>query len=115
MIYTSATYSTALLEKLVRLGELPANQHYVEIEIAAGVSYEVVTEASLPGWISSDKSVSKAFGSAWFQSRRSAILIVPSIVARLDENILINPHHPDFSRINADIEKPVPWDDRLFI
>jgi len=36
MIYTSERYSTAMLEKLVRLGEMPPNQRYVEIEIPAG-------------------------------------------------------------------------------
>ena len=41
VIYTSEHYSTAMLEKLVHVnGILPPNQHFVEIETPAGVSYE---------------------------------------------------------------------------
>jgi RES domain-containing protein len=42
LIYTSEHYSTALLEKLVHgSGRLPPNQHYVEITLPVGLSYEV--------------------------------------------------------------------------
>ena len=49
VIYASEHYSTALLEKLVYCnGVLPPNQHFVEVAIPAGVSYEVVTKDSVP-------------------------------------------------------------------
>ena len=39
MIYASQHYSTAMLEKLVRAsGELPPNQHFIEITIPNGVT-----------------------------------------------------------------------------
>ncbi len=114
VIYAGVTYSTALLEKLVRLGQLPANQHYVEITIEAGVSYEVAIDATVPGWYRADQVASREYGSVWFQSRRSAVLFVPSVVAPLDQNVLINPHHADFANIFAGLETPVPWDARLF-
>lgn len=114
MIYTSERYSTAMLEKLVRLGEMPPNQRYVEIEIPAGTRYEVVTKDSLPGWQEQSCAVSRDFGARWFQESRSAILIVPSVVARMERNILINPGHPDTKRISAGEETPIWWDERLF-
>lgn len=114
MIYASEHYSTALLEKLIYTGELPPNQHFIEISIPAGVSCETVTADGLSGWSDSNCAVSRAFGAAWFEEARSAILIVPSVVARLDRNILINPGHPEARRIKPGEEQPVPWDERLF-
>lgn len=114
VIYASEHYSTAMLELLVYLGEMPRGQCYVEIEIPAGVSYEVVTKDSLAGWSAASCEASRTFGSAWFEAKRSAVLIVPSVVARLDRNVVINPEHPDASRIRVGLEQPVPWDARLF-
>jgi RES domain-containing protein len=39
---------------------------------------------------------------------------VPSLVARIERNILINPEHPEFPRITHDPAQPVWWDARLF-
>jgi hypothetical protein len=54
------------------------------------------------------------FGEAWHRSRRSLLLFVPSVVARVSTNILINPDHPDFGRITVGLHQPCWWDDRLF-
>ncbi len=114
VIYASEHYSTAMLEKLVHWnGILPPNQHFVEITIPHGVSYEVVTKDSLPGWI--NPNVARQLGSRWLAERRSAILLVPSVVAHMQRyNILINPLHPDARRIAPGLETPVVWDARLF-
>lgn len=115
MIYAAEHFSTALLEKLVHgSGRLPPNQHYIEITIPRGLSYEVFSPAALPGWDTMPATVSKGFGEAWCLERRSTILIVPSVVARLDNNILINPQHPEFTSITTSLHKPVFWDSRLF-
>jgi RES domain-containing protein len=115
MIYSSQNYSTAMLEKLVHgSGSLPPNQHFIEITIPNGVSYEVVTATTLPGWDAPDGLASKSFGEAWQQSKRSVLLIVPSVVARLENNILINPDHPEFGQITCGLHQPVWWDKRLF-
>ena len=90
MIYTSEHYGTAMLEKLVRYnGVLPPNQHFIEIEIPSGVSYEVVTKDTLPGWDRPNGAESREFGRKWIEETRSAILFVPSIVSREENNVLI--------------------------
>ncbi len=40
--------------------------------------------------------------------------MVPSVVARTDTNILINPAHPDFPSMETSLHEPVFWDRRLF-
>jgi len=115
MIYASEHYSTAMLEKLVHgSGSLPPNQHFVTITIEAGVTCEMFPDAANPGWDRADMAVSKPYGEAWLQAGRSAILIVPSVVARMERNVLINPAHADFGRIRRDLPQPVWWDSRLF-
>ena len=114
VIYASEHYSTALLETLARTGEMPRNQHYVEIDIPAGVTYEVVTKDTLPGWCDVDGAVARSFGSRWYTERRSAILIVPSVVARMEHNVLIHSSHDEARSISVGLETPVCWDLRLF-
>ena len=115
MIYASEHYSTAMLEKLVHgSGVLPPNQHYIEITIPTGVSYEILNTANLPGWDDAAGTASKPFGEAWQQSGRSAILIVPSVVARIENNVLINLEHRDARSITHSLHQPVWWDTRLY-
>jgi RES domain-containing protein len=60
-------------------------------------------------------ALAQAFGRNWIQSRRSALLIVPSIVtAGRDANVVVNPDHPDARRISVGPETPVVLDLRLF-
>lgn len=114
MIYTSEHYSTAMLEKLIYTGEMPPNQHFIEVRIPSGASYEVVTNDSLPGWWDANRAIPRQFGSDWLNQKRSAILLVPSVVARLERNLLINPNHPQSKKIKPGAETPIWWDDRLF-
>jgi len=99
IIYTSEHYSTAMLEKLVHANTvMPPNQHYIRITIPNGVSYEIFPTAKFPGW----------------DGKRSALLLVPSIPARVDRNILINSEHPDAKAVGFDLPEPIWWDDRLY-
>jgi len=116
MIYSSEHYSTAMLEKLVHgSGALPPNQHFIEITIPPGVTYEMFNQAALPDWYLASAASSKPYGDAWQQQGRSLLLIVPSVVARPERNILINPQHAEFSRITTSLHQPVWWDSRLFV
>ena len=115
LIYTSEYYSTAMLEKLVHANSvIPPNQHCVRITIPIGTSFEVFQPTSHPGWGSKSETLGSAHGDAWFKEQRSAILIVPSIPARIDRNFLINPGHPDAAAITHDLPYPIWWDERLF-
>lgn len=115
VIYASEHYSTAMLEQLVHgSGCLPPNQHYIEITIPNGVTYEQVTADLLPGWADQNRVASRQYGERWLMEKRSLILLVPSLVARPERNVLINPLHEDFHKITCDLAIPVYWDSRLF-
>ena len=114
VIYASERYSTAMLETLVRWnGPPPGNQHFVRTEIPAGTSCEIADTDTLPGWQLPDSPSARRF-SQWYAEGRSLVLIVPSVVVRLERNIIINANHPEFPRLAPGPEEPVWWDERLF-
>jgi RES domain-containing protein len=117
LIYASCSYAGAMLECLAHagIGRVPRTHVAVEIAIAASVSLERQDETGLPkGWDHADLRIARAFGDAWILERRTAVLVVPSVVARREGNVLINPQHPEFSGIVASKPEPVAWDARLF-
>ena len=61
-----------------------------------------------------DLRTARAFGDAWIRELRAAVLVVPSVVARREGKVLINPQHPDFTGIVAGMPEAVVWDAQLF-
>ena len=115
VIYASETYAGALLEILVHAsGSVPRSQGYVEIEIPAGLAIEQVRPATLPHWDSPSMRTARAFGDRWYEEGRTPVLMAPSVVTRVERNILINQEHPDAARIRATRALPVRWDKRLW-
>lgn len=85
-------------------------------DVPDDVSRETFDSAAHLGWDDPlDVSVGQAFGKIWIEERRSALLIVPSIVTGgRDTNVIVNPDHPDAARISLGPETPVTFDPRLF-
>jgi RES domain-containing protein len=118
VIYASCSYAGAMLECLAHagIGRVPRTHVAVEIAVAEAVAVERHDASDLPaGWDHADLRMARAFGDAWIRELRTAVLVVPSVVARREGNVLINPRHPDFSGIVASAPEPVVWDARLFI
>ena len=117
VIYCAETYAGALLEVLVHsnLGRVPRSHAVVEISVPDDVRVEVVALNTVPGWDAEDQIASRKFGDQWLDERRTAVLLVPSILTRgRGQNILLNPAHPEFRRITASKPQDVAWDQRLF-
>ena len=74
------------------------------------------TYGSLPaGWAHADLSVARAFGNAWIRERRTAVLVVPSVVARKEPISDVFSHHRALSTchlagIAARLGRPIQWD-----
>ncbi|MCL5745175.1 MAG: RES domain-containing protein [Acidobacteria bacterium] len=115
IIYGAETFSGALLEILAHtnIGRIPKNQVYIEIHVPDGVEIEELCVDELPGWDSADLEASRAYGDAWYDQRRTAVLLVPSVVTRIERNVLINQEHPDFARLRVTEPARVAWDARL--
>ncbi|MBP0624401.1 RES family NAD+ phosphorylase [Cupriavidus consociatus] len=118
VIYGALTFAGAMLEVLVhaRIGKVPRHHVLVVGTVPEDVSVERVDGALLPaGWDTlEDPRAARSFGDRWLAEGRSALLVVPSVVARLEWNALVNPTHSDAARIQVSAPEPVQWDDRLF-
>jgi RES domain-containing protein len=78
------------------------------------VPTETLESASLPGWDDPDQRVSRSFGDRWLTEARTAVLLVPSLVARpFEQNVLVNPLHSRVARLNVGEPVAVAWDRRL--
>ena len=115
VIYAAETYAGALLEILVHAsGSVPQSQGYIEIEIPSSLSIEEITQDDVPQWDSPSFEATRAFGDRWYDERRTPVLIVPSVVTRVERNVLINQEHPEFPLVLASQAVPVRWDARLW-
>jgi len=115
VIYAAETYAGALLEVLVHAsGSVPKHHGYVRIEIPAGVEIEEARAAEVPRWDAPSYEAARAFGDRWYDERRTAVLLVPSLVTTVERNVLLNQEHPEFARIRAGEPAPVRWDTRLW-
>ena len=117
VIYAGLGFAIALIEMLVRArtNEVPEGHQFAEIFVPGTVEVEAIGTDDLPGWNSSDRAASRAYGDAWYDSGRTAVLIVPSVPAMgLERNVLINQRHPQFRHVTHGEPRPVVWDARLF-
>jgi RES domain-containing protein len=58
--------------------------------------------------------VSKRFGDAWVTANSSLGLLVPSVVASEEKNLMLNPSHPRFQEVRVLSKRRVVLDKRLY-
>jgi RES domain-containing protein len=116
-IYGSLSFACAMLEILVHasIGRIPASHSFVVAELPDTVLIERHEAGALPeGWDGEDSSIARQLGDQWLQEARSAVLVVPSVIARLEFNVVVNPLHADASEFVVSPSQKVIWDRRLF-
>ncbi len=88
------------------IGRVPQTHQYIVAEVSEDVSVEIIQENLLPQvWDLENTASARAFGDQWLNEARSAILIVPSVIARLDRNAIVNPFHPDAKKLIVKLNK----------
>jgi RES domain-containing protein len=110
VVYTSATTSLGLLEKVVHTEEgLPPIFVTIPVTFDADLVETVGLERLTDDWRSLPAPFSlKRIGDGWVDSRRSCILEVPSAIVPHESNFILNPEHPDFAFI--EIGDPIDLD-----
>ncbi|MFM0514295.1 RES family NAD+ phosphorylase [Paraburkholderia sp. RL17-373-BIF-A] len=117
VIHGALGFAGAMLEVLVhaRIGKVPRHHVWVQTDIPDDVPVEQVGADGLPaGRDGPDLQVARGFGDRWLSGARSAVLVVPSVVARAESNVLVNPAHPAAARLVVSVPQPVVWDRLLF-
>lgn len=116
--YCSATLSLAVLEYFVHLEPdlAPPDLVTAAAELPVGLSIETLEiEALPPDWRTYPAPEKlKDLGTGWIRSGRTAVLLVPSAVIPHEMNVLLNPAHPDFSRITPLQAQPFSFDPRMW-
>lgn len=117
LLYTSRHRSLAILELLVNTGmkTMPKDLSMLKLHVPETKPYSEITVAELPGdWRISPAPFQLAeMGSEWIISNAALTLQVPSAVVPEENNILINPNHPDFKEIRIESISSFSLDSRL--
>jgi RES domain-containing protein len=113
VIYTSSTIALALLEWRAHLTQWPAPPVFI-IEIQFDSSL-IFSPGRLPkGWMRTPAPPTNALlGDKWVKSGNSAILKLPSTIVPDEYNYLLNPNHPDSSKIRIGKPRLLKLDPRL--
>ena len=115
VIYTSESESLAALETLVHIGTGSRIRFsIVRLNFDKAMVETLALSALPPNWKSEPPGpATKQLGDAWVKAARSAILAVPSVIIPSGLNYVLNPKHPDFSKIAFGKPKPFAFDPRL--
>jgi len=94
---------------------IPRDELAIRVEIPEDMGTLHVSVSDLPhDWQELDHASCLAIGDKWIQQSRYAVLDVPSAVVPEDRNLVLNPKHRDFARIDTtDPGVPFRWDPRL--
>jgi RES domain-containing protein len=97
MVYAASTLALAVVEILVHVDEVPSNFVAIRIDIPESIKIDSVSSRRLPpNWRAHPAPSHLAtIGTAWAQRLSSVALAVPSAVIPQEQNLLINPLHPD--------------------
>lgn len=117
MVYASESLSLALLEVLVHLD---ASSTVPEMSaIALRIPRELLSvlprpstepkEADFPGSLRE----SRARGDRWLSEAANPAISVPSVIVPSERNILVNPLHPKFHKLEIFPPEPLKLDERL--
>lgn len=118
MVYTSATQSLAALEVLVhhRVPIPPFEFVALAADLPTRLKIETISVQDLPtDWQTDPAPIElQDLGSEWLQRASSLVLAVPSAIIETEFNYLINPRHPDFTRLKLRPATPFTFDGRLW-
>lgn len=117
IVYTASSAALAALEVLVHVDPLtaPTDLRLLAVELPDDLSTETLDPAALPsGWNAVPAPAAlQTLGTSWLTSGRSAALIVPSAVITVEQNVLLNPRHPDVRRVRVVGNDAFSFDTRL--
>jgi RES domain-containing protein len=117
MVYTSTSLALAAIEFFVHLDPSVAPDDLVSSSAAIPdrLKKQRLELSDLPrDWRRTDHPALHAIGAKWIAERTSVALEVPSAVVEGEWNVLLNPAHPQFSKVVIAVPKPFHFDQRMF-
>jgi RES domain-containing protein len=102
LVYTAQNQALAVLEMLVHLENTELLAKYILLGVEINESFiQELDRSRLPKNWRDDPAPSRlrSLGDEWAQSQASAALRVPSTLVPAEDNLLLNPLHPDFKKM----------------
>ena len=116
VLYCATSESLAMLELRVHSPHPhPRTRWRFAIEVPDD-ALTLVSAAELPrGWDALPAgAASKRIGDAWVAANSTLGLLVPSVVASEEKNVVLNPTHPRFQQVHVLSKRRVMLDKRLY-
>jgi len=117
MLYTAGTRALACLENMVHRRSIGTDDLFrvTLIEIPDDLKIKKIDKGKLPvNWQEYINYPScQAIGDKWLKENSTTVLRVPSAIIMEEYNYLLNPQHPDFSRIKVHSTEKFTFDERL--
>ena len=119
MLYTSESIALCTVEIAVHmpLGIVPLDYYLVRIELPDLEEMPEVKPEDLPeAWKSfPHANLTQEIGDNFILEEGHLFLKVPSATVQGNSNYLVNPRHPDFSKVKVLDTVPFEFDKRLFV
>src|SRR5579863_2956900 len=115
LVYAAESQSLAALEIVVHLDSPELLEKYIMFEV--GIDASLITRIDLRqlprNWRAAPPPLKvQKIGDVWAAARTSAVLQVPSATLPAEYNFLLNPAHPDFSKLRVGKPSPFLFDPR---
>ena len=116
-LYTAEHISLAVLEILVHTKNLrtPLNYYLITIEIPENGSLASIDFKKMKRNWKDDPVYLQSMGDEFLTSKQSLVLKVPSAIIEAENNFIINPAHPDLTKIKILKSENFIFDKRLYL
>jgi len=120
VLYTSDSTALATLETLVHtpLNLMPKNLSIATLELADNLDILALNSEELPKrwWMNPAPPELAQIGQRWVEKQSDVALVVPSSVIPSGEgrNYILNPRHPDFTKVKIVKVSAYNYDERFF-
>ncbi len=117
VVYASDSLALAAVESFVNIEPnlVPTDLVSIAGVIPDTVIIETLATRRLPArWHESGNESLRTIGDEWIRSGRSAAFRVPSAAIQGEWNVLLNPVHAEFAKIQFHRPKPFEFDSRMF-
>ncbi len=118
VVYASTSLALAAMETFVNLEPNlhPKDLVSIEGEVPDALEIGRLELRSLPAnWRQTTDESLRRFGDEWIRAAQTVALLVPSAAVRGEWNVLLNPAHPDFSKVKFQEPEPFEFDARMFL
>jgi RES domain-containing protein len=116
LVYCAESRSLAALEVLANIRDPTVHFALPWVSIPAEIATDLVEKPGrIPvSWRTNPYPLeTQRFGDEWVRTQRSVALRVPSVVVPGEFNYLLNPAHPQFSKVKIGPPEPFTFDPRL--